>query len=114
VIHVVILLSCPKAHSATEFSPLSLHDALPIFGTNVGDTFQACANLGGTGVLRNDIHLSGKDAIPPTGLGDIDFRIRNRRAGINRSAEHTSELQSRENLVCRLLLEKKKKQNIVV
>src|SRR5690606_40418957 len=29
-------------------------------------------------------------------------------AGINRSEEHTSELQSRENLVCRLLLEKKK------
>src|SRR5690606_39635440 len=30
----------------------------------------------------------------------------------NRSEEHTSELQSRENLVCRLLLEKKKKLNI--
>src|SRR5690606_40470470 len=29
--------------------------------------------------------------------------------GIARSEEHTSELQSRENLVCRLLLEKKKK-----
>src|SRR5690606_41581324 len=29
--------------------------------------------------------------------------------GIDRSEEHTSELQSRENLVCRLLLEKKKK-----
>src|SRR5690606_42032212 len=29
-----------------------------------------------------------------------------------RSEEHTSELQSRENLVCRLLLEKKKKQNV--
>src|SRR5690606_39438962 len=29
-----------------------------------------------------------------------------------RSEEHTSELQSRENLVCRLLLEKKKKQRI--
>src|SRR5690606_40557249 len=28
--------------------------------------------------------------------------------GTNRSEEHTSELQSRENLVCRLLLEKKK------
>src|SRR5690606_39357022 len=28
--------------------------------------------------------------------------------GANRSEEHTSELQSRENLVCRLLLEKKK------
>src|SRR5690606_12198654 len=32
-------------------------------------------------------------------------------AAILRSEEHTSELQSRENLVCRLLLEKKKKQN---
>src|SRR5215475_8238800 len=30
---------------------------------------------------------------------------------VNRSEEHTSELQSRENLVCRLLLEKKKKNN---
>src|SRR5690606_41401830 len=29
-----------------------------------------------------------------------------------RSEEHTSELQSRENLVCRLLLEKKKKRSI--
>src|SRR5690606_40994143 len=37
--------------------------------------------------------------------GDIRF------AG-ERSEEHTSELQSRENLVCRLLLEKKKKKNI--
>src|SRR5207302_8442386 len=32
--------------------------------------------------------------------------------GRRRSEEHTSELQSRENLVCRLLLEKKKKKNI--
>src|SRR2546430_4708649 len=31
------------------------------------------------------------------------------RAGANRSEEHTSELQSQSNLVCRLLLEKKKK-----
>src|SRR5690606_14124914 len=33
------------------------------------------------------------------------------RLGFERSEEHTSELQSRENLVCRLLLEKKKKEN---
>src|SRR2546422_4351965 len=32
-----------------------------------------------------------------------------RRAGVERSEEHTSELQSRLHLVCRLLLEKKKK-----
>src|SRR2546430_4468622 len=31
-----------------------------------------------------------------------------RRTGTNRSEEHTSELQSQSNLVCRLLLEKKK------
>src|SRR5436309_10797873 len=31
-----------------------------------------------------------------------------------RSEEHTSELQSRENLVCRLLLEKKKKQTSLI
>src|SRR5690606_40196185 len=31
---------------------------------------------------------------------------------LKRSEEHTSELQSRENLVCRLLLEKKKEENI--
>src|SRR5690606_41567931 len=43
--------------------------------------------------------------------------LKNRRVRISqrttlRSEEHTSELQSRENLVCRLLLEKKKNKNI--
>src|SRR2546430_9387142 len=33
-------------------------------------------------------------------------------AGTNRSEEHTSELQSQSNLVCRLLLEKKKKEQL--
>src|SRR5688572_31331173 len=37
-------------------------------------------------------------------------RPRDGRAGGDRSEEHTSELQSQSNLVCRLLLEKKKKQ----
>src|SRR5436309_8101653 len=35
--------------------------------------------------------------------------LSDRRPRLPRSEEHTSELQSRENLVCRLLLEKKKK-----
>src|SRR6266496_5488667 len=34
--------------------------------------------------------------------------------GLDRSEEHTSELQSRRDLVCRLLLEKKKKKIIVI
>src|SRR5690606_12991295 len=38
-----------------------------------------------------------------TGRSDLDYP---------RSEEHTSELQSRENLVCRLLLEKKKEENL--
>src|SRR5690606_459425 len=37
--------------------------------------------------------------------GDVGYDVNNKK---NRSEEHTSELQSRENLVCRLLLEKKK------
>src|SRR5256886_12338965 len=40
--------------------------------------------------------------------------LRRRRPRQGRSEEHTSELQSQSNLVCRLLLEKKKTQNIDV
>src|SRR5437870_6660291 len=46
-------------------------------------------------------------ARPPTDCGRAD-RGGHRSAGILRSEEHTSELQSRGHLVCRLLLEKKK------
>src|SRR5436309_7596038 len=66
--------------STTEIYTLSLHDALPIYG--------------GAGPAPR---RSGFDRFRP-GKGN----------GIDRSEEHTSELQSRENLVCRLLLEKKK------
>src|SRR2546426_5212387 len=44
--------------------------------------------------------------VPPEGLGDDDGVPRRRQEA--RSEEHTSELQSPCNLVCRLLLEKKK------
>src|SRR5688572_31591701 len=45
--------------------------------------------------------------IYPTSGGIKDYAY-----GSQRSEEHTSELQSQSNLVCRLLLEKKKKKNI--
>src|SRR3712207_8810545 len=50
----------------------------------------------------------------PRRFGDM-LRQQLRRAGIgdHRSEEHTSELQSRQYLVCRLLLEKKKKTKII-
>src|SRR3712207_7590253 len=43
------------------------------------------------------------------GAADVTARRDGARAGRARSEEHTSELQSRQYLVCRLLLEKKKK-----
>src|SRR5436309_8905563 len=46
----------------------------------------------------------------PSPTGGRSPPVRSRR----RSEEHTSELQSRENLVCRLLLEKKKKNKIII
>src|SRR6202012_6299724 len=66
--------------ATTEISPLSLHDALPIS-------------------LRLSRAAPGRR--PPL----LPRRIRQ----TLRSEEHTSELQSHSDLVCRLLLEKKKK-----
>src|SRR5690606_41927754 len=44
----------------------------------------------------------------PIALGGVGQPDHVQRGALDRSEEHTSELQSRENLVCRLLLEKKK------
>src|SRR5260370_23460619 len=53
------------------------------------------------GVSAFQIHFGGTDVMTP---GDaVDVLV-----AMNRSEEHTSELQSHLNLVCRLLLEKKK------
>src|SRR5205085_3638937 len=56
-----------------------------------------------------DAELGGGDE--PAAPGCDAARRRVARAGPARSEEHTSELQSQSNLVCRLLLEKKKKIN---
>src|SRR5690606_41607707 len=96
-----------------DSSTLSLHDALPISG---GRRLVQGRDLGpeadGTGLPRIDAPADHELASSPEALvvGQV------RRGGIDqgdhqRSEEHTSELQSRENLVCRLLLEKKKKDN---
>src|SRR5258708_12457484 len=71
--------------ATTEIYTLSLHDALPISGI-VGRKI--------LDVARDEQH---------------GVRLRGRPDdGIGRSEEHTSELQSPDHLVCRLLLEKKK------
>src|SRR5256885_15603976 len=74
--------------ATTEIYTLSLHDALPIYPD--------CARS------RRPPHSRGPGRAS-AGLGPADWHAR------VRSEEHTSELQSPCNLVCRLLLEKKKK-----
>src|SRR2546430_10391783 len=73
--------------ATTEIYTLSLHDALPIYLVKL---------LDGAGDLAGRALALHRDRIEHDGG-----------AGVTRSEEHTSELQSQSNLVCRLLLEKK-------
>src|SRR5690349_22717195 len=52
------------------------------------------------------VHLKGWGVLP---AGTYVFKVLDSQSDRHRSEEHTSELQSRRDLVCRLLLEKKKK-----
>src|SRR5690606_39817779 len=85
---------------------------LPSFPTRRSSDLKADAPGGGArGRRARATHTSARRRAAHRGPGEHRRRERPRpsadRAG--RSEEHTSELQSRENLVCRLLLEKKKK-----
>src|SRR2546425_7282705 len=73
--------------ATTEIYTLSLHDALPICHV---------ALLGDAQERHGDAHARHQ-------------AVDQRAALVERSEEHTSELQSLAYLVCRLLLEKKKK-----
>src|SRR3712207_8382582 len=89
--------------ATTEIYTLSLHDALPISNVSVyvhgnsaaADRTVAPIQQGGT-----------PPASPFVQYGNIKISNVNSSAPL-RSEEHTSELQSRQYLVCRLLLEKK-------
>src|SRR5690606_41603530 len=56
-------------------------------------------------------HRTRWTVLPAPGVDRFPAQLRQGARQAGRSEEHTSELQSRENLVCRLLLEKKKKNN---
>src|SRR3712207_8432304 len=91
--------------ATTEIYTLSLHDALPIYlkaGASHSGGHPDARPVGGAPGRRREPELTarphsreGVAPWPPAG----------------RSEEHTSELQSRQYLVCRLLLEKKKKKS---
>src|SRR5690625_7001959 len=56
--------------------------------------------------------IAGVDRLVPQPVNPHEFAGRMGGTGEDRSEEHTSELQSRGHLVCRLLLEKKKQRSI--
>src|SRR3989440_6459436 len=85
--------------ATTEIYTLSLHDALPICFIEGDSPYSAS---GGFRVKDLQGALDAVDWYAQHGYGQIKIR----------SEEHTSELQSRSDLVCRLLLEKKKKNKI--
>src|SRR3712207_7638057 len=92
--------------ATTEIYTLSLHDALPIFELRGQLVEQATLELIHARVallLVPDGHRGGQ-VVPDRGLDRFVHVVL-----VVRSEEHTSELQSRQYLVCRLLLEKKKK-----
>ena len=78
--------------ATTEIYTLSLHDALPIW-------------------IQRTRKRIAKDADRLDGLLLPHVQRKVGGGGLFRSEEHTSELQSHSDLVCRLLLEKKKKKN---
>src|SRR5688572_31912191 len=86
-----------NATATTEIYTLSLHDALPISGEPGLTVRTQAPGVGPSLRIPTPIH-AGVSAAQRTCAG--------------RSEEHTSELQSQSNLVCRLLLEKKKKHTI--
>src|SRR3712207_7637111 len=87
--------------ATTEIYTLSLHDALPISVWPRSPSPVAAMKLR-TALTRrrNRLTRTRCAARPPTSRSGASIR--------RRSEEHTSELQSRQYLVCRLLLEKKK------
>src|SRR5207249_7997507 len=89
-----------------EISTLSLHDALPIFTIHYPE--HSLVNRHNRAMAAQMLASAARFGITGkamlTGRKDDVREARKRR----RSEEHTSELQSRFDLVCRLLLEKKK------
>src|SRR5688572_31958546 len=85
------------APPSTEQVPLSLHDALPISARTEGREGGEEELVHG-GAVRHALGLHRQRADEPLAVAP---------ESVPRSEEHTSELQSQSNLVCRLLLEKK-------
>src|SRR5690606_39302939 len=99
------LFSCFNATATPERYTLSLHDALPI--SAVSARRRASSRASSTAQRAKIVRLRLRRLRQPQ-MNRASAPIHTSEP-LKRSEEHTSELQSRENLVCRLLLEKKNK-----
>src|SRR3712207_9566379 len=87
--------------ATTEIYTLSLHDALPIFAEATSSLMPSERHHHGIATQASAVLAQRRPAPQrPASLRSTSRDLR--------SEEHTSELQSRQYLVCRLLLEKKK------
>src|SRR5688572_31866759 len=93
--------------ATTEIYTLSLHDALPIYRRRA---FVARDKMSSGRGHQLPLLVNTKEHAPGDHrrIKEVRRFARLLAIGIERSEEHTSELQSQSNLVCRLLLEKKK------
>src|SRR3712207_9591447 len=91
--------------ATTEIYTLSLHDALPI-SSRSRTVLPRHPSTVSMSMASGYPERHGRAAHHPAGPSRPDRDHRS--GGAARSEEHTSELQSRQYLVCRLLLEKKK------
>src|SRR3712207_9046691 len=90
--------------ATTEIYTFSLHDALPIYSRIFGILRDELVDRA-RHVLQRIRHAYEISAVFVGPMGGADLRVFV--VADDRSEEHTSELQSRQYLVCRLLLEKK-------
>src|SRR3712207_8549622 len=89
--------------ATTEIYTLSLHDALPIFTVRLQHELGVRVRHAEAGRRRR----SPEHVVPQEVPVEREPFAQRRDRDLDRSEEHTSELQSRQYLVCRLLLEKK-------
>src|SRR5207247_9435829 len=106
-----ILLAFSMASTATPYiHSLSLHDALPMFNCaqlTPGEMPSGVLPVAAVGTaFRVVVGVAEVEEDHAGRAEDVSDALEN---GDERSEEHTSELQSRVDLVCRLLLEKKKR-----
>src|SRR5690606_39973593 len=103
---VVVLVDTPRAEDAVLEVDLAGGGDQPHGVDLTVHRLQSLREHMGCGVRVGDVQRGDAAVGLVVQLEEpLDFR---RLASLGRSEEHTSELQSRENLVCRLLLEKKK------